>query len=68
MIGAKCYRLQYRIGRARYVVSYHDGRKRHADGSPFYDLRIFANNRVCTQFVRALQADGYRETGARVSA
>lgn len=60
----KRYRLQYRIGRARYVVSFHDGRKRHPDGSAFWDIRIFGNRRVCQTFLRTLWETGFTEARA----
>lgn len=55
----KTYTLQENVGRARYVVNFHDGTKQHADGSPFYDVRIFTNRMHKDQFVRALVREGY---------
>ena len=31
------------IGRAKYSISYHDGIKKHNDGSDFWDIKIFKN-------------------------
>ena len=39
----KKYNIQYNIGKAKYVVNYHDGVKKHKDGSSFYDITIFKN-------------------------
>ena len=63
----KTYTVQENIGRARYVVNFHDGAKRHPDGSPFRDVRIFTNKKAKAQFVRALVADGYTERGRQTS-
>lgn len=34
------------VGMAKYVVNYHDGEKKHKDGSPFYDIKILENPSV----------------------
>jgi hypothetical protein len=34
----------YGVGRAKYVVNYFTGKK-HQDGSDFYDIRIFKNEK-----------------------
>jgi len=47
------------VGQAKYVVNFHDGIKTHADGSPFYDIRIFSNQKDKTRFVKDLEGDGY---------
>lgn len=59
----KLYHTQHMIGLAKYVVSFHDGEKKHADGSPFFDLRIFANKRKFASFTRSLDKDGYTSPG-----
>lgn len=48
------------VGRAKYVVNHHDGVKRHADGSPFFDVAIFSNKRQKDGFVKGLLASGYK--------
>lgn len=53
------YHEQENIGRCRYVVSYHDGAKTHADGSAFYDVAIFGNRRAKDRFVASLKRSGY---------
>ena len=57
----KLYYTMDNVGRAKYTVNYHDGQKRHADGSPFYDFRIFRNAHKRDGFIRSLVADGYAE-------
>jgi hypothetical protein len=51
--------VQENIGRARYVVNYHDGTKTHTDGSPFFDIRIFSNKKDLEKFTRELKAAGF---------
>jgi hypothetical protein len=53
------YSLTTNVGKARYVVSFHDGEKTHADGSRFYDVRIFGSKRATDTFVSELQRAGY---------
>ena len=53
--------VQQSVGKARYVVSFHDGTKRHKDGSPFYDIRICHNAKEKDIFVRSLKAQGFIE-------
>lgn len=47
------------VGRAKYVVNFHDRVKTHRDGSAFYAIAIFRNKRKLAAFVRTLRADGY---------
>lgn len=35
------YTINPQIGRAKYSISYHDGTKKHKDGSDFWDIKIF---------------------------
>jgi len=57
----KTYHIQYNIGKARYVVSFHDGHKTHPDGSPFFDIAIFTNKRGLLKAIDRLEKQGYRE-------
>lgn len=53
---------QSNVGRAKYVVNYHDGKTVHdTDGSPFYDVAIFSNKKKKNSFLNKLRADGYTE-------
>lgn len=45
---------QSNVGKAKYVVNYHTGKK-HADGSDFYDVAIFRNKKRKDEFVRKLR-------------
>lgn len=57
----KRYYIHYGIGHAKYVVSYHDGIKKHNDGSEFYDIAIFKNKIPLNNFVNKLISEGYLE-------
>jgi len=56
----KEFREMSNVGKAKYVVNYHDGVKRHSDGSPFFDIATFRNKRKKTEFVKGLLASGYK--------
>lgn len=55
------YRVQRNVGKVKYLVSFHDGQKTHLDGSPFFDIRTFKNQRKLGTFVRDLTGRGYSE-------
>lgn len=59
----KNFNLMSGIGRAKYVINYHDGVKIHKDGSPFYDISIHSNKRKANKFCSELKSDGYRCSG-----
>lgn len=49
------------IGKAKYVVSYHDGIKQHKDGSEFFDIAIFRNKQKLKTFINNLKSQGYKQ-------
>jgi len=55
------YHLGFNIGKAKYVVSFHNGIKTHNDGSPFYDIEIFSNRNKVDSFIATLSKKGYIE-------
>lgn len=57
----KEYYLQHNIGKAKYVVSFHNGVKTHKDGSAFYDIMIFRNKPAVESFIKELSDKGYKE-------
>lgn len=57
----KRYNIMYNIGKAKYVVNFHDGVKTHGDGSPFFDIAIYHNKRKMQSFVGRLKKLGYVE-------
>jgi len=58
--GGKLYTTQMNVGRAKYVINYHDGSKTHKDGSPFYDIDIFSNRKDFDKAVKKLEFEGYK--------
>ena len=56
----KLYNTSFGIGKAKYVVNFHDGIKRHKDGSRFYDIRIFSNKKEMDKFIKELVKEGYK--------
>lgn len=60
----KCYDVQHNIGHAKYVVNFYDGVTQHRDGSPFFNIVIFANKLRLAAFVANLKRKGYEEKGA----
>ncbi len=59
--GKKRYREKHGIGKAKYTVSFHDGKKKHKDGSDFFDIKIFKNKKALNDFIEELKKDGYSE-------
>ena len=57
----KTFKVQHNIGKAKYVISYHDGIKSHPDGSPFFDIAIFKNKIKLNKFTKNLIENGYTE-------
>jgi len=49
------------IGKAKYTVNFHDGMKKHSDGSDFFGIEIFKNKKKRDAFVKSLRAAGYVE-------
>jgi len=57
--GKKRYYQQDRVGGAKYTISYHDGKKKHKDGSDFFDIKTFKNQRDLAKFVNGLHRFGF---------
>lgn len=55
----KTYNLKYNIGRAKYIINYHDGEKMHPDGSQFFDIEIFKNKIDFKKCEKKLIENGY---------
>ena len=60
-MGKKKFNVQFNVGKAKYVVNYHDGKKMHKDGSPFYDMAIFSDKKQFVDFQKHLKSEGYTE-------
>ncbi len=57
----KVFNTQHNVGRAKYVVNYYDGVKKHKDGSDFFDIEIFKNKKNFIKFCEKLEKEGYIE-------
>jgi hypothetical protein len=57
----KLFYEQYNIGKVKYLISYHDGIKKHDDGSDFYDVATFKNKKEFTDFKNVLINNGYKD-------
>ena len=57
----KTYNTMMNIGRAKHVTNFHDGIKKHKDGSKFYDIAIHSNKKDHIKYINALIKDGYVE-------
>lgn len=58
----KRYNIMYNVGKAKYVVNYHNGVSKHNDGSDFFDIATFTNKIKLNTFVTSLECKGYRES------
>lgn len=59
--GKKRFRQQDGIGKAKYTISYHDGKEKHKDGSDFFGIQIFKNKKDLETFRKSLLSKGYVE-------
>lgn len=48
------------VGKSKYLVNFHDGKKTNNDGSPFYDIKIFKNRKDMESFIGELVKKGYK--------
>ncbi len=60
--GEKRFDTMHNVGKARYVINYHDGEKTHKDGSDFKDIAIFSNKKDYEKYRKYLLSQGYKET------
>src|SRR6056300_562834 len=65
--GKKRFKRQDGIGKSKYTISYHDGKKKHKDGSDFFDIKIFKNKKDLSDFVGTLAKQGYKLTNESVN-
>jgi len=45
------YKIDYNIGKVKYVVSFYDGIKKHNDGSEFWDIKCFKSKNKMNKFI-----------------
>jgi hypothetical protein len=55
----KTFYWQGNVGRARYLLSFHNGTDRHTDGSPFFGVKIFKNKKKLYACIADLLKEGY---------
>lgn len=55
----KKFRIKNNVGKAKYLVSFHDGVKTHKDGSEFFDIHICKNKTQLKEFLNQLLKQGY---------
>ncbi|OUU25129.1 MAG: hypothetical protein CBB97_10325 [Candidatus Endolissoclinum sp. TMED37] len=58
-VESKTYNTMSNVGKAKYVVNFHDGEKTHKDGSRFYDMSTFKNAKDLESFEKQLKSKGY---------
>lgn len=56
----KTFNFIQNVGRAKYIINYHDGVKKHKDGSDFFDINIFSNKKDFFRRMDELQKEGYK--------
>ena len=56
----KIYNFQYGVGKAKYVVNFHDGIETHKDGSAFFGIATFKNKKKLEAFEKDLLSQGYQ--------
>jgi len=49
------------VGKVKYLVNYHDGRKKNPDGSDFFDVAPFNSFPKMAVFTTSLLREGYEE-------
>ena len=55
----KVFNLMSNIGKAKYVVNFHDGVQKHKDGSAFFAISIFKSKKKRDLFVESLINKGF---------
>ena len=58
--GKKRYNVMHGVGKSKYVVNYHDGKKKHNDGSDFFDISTFKNKKDLAKKINDLHKGGYK--------
>jgi hypothetical protein len=59
-VSEKNYYIQNNVGKAKYTISYFDGKTLNNDGSPFYGIKIFKNKVAFMRGIRDLEEQGYK--------
>ena len=59
--GKKRFKVGHNIGKAKYVISFHDGKSKHKDGSDFFGIETFRNQKDFEKGQNDLRKKGYIE-------
>jgi len=59
--GKKRFKVGHNIGKAKYVISFHDGKSKHKDGSDFFGIETFRNQKEFEKGKNDLRKKGYIE-------
>lgn len=59
--GKKRFKVGFNIGNAKYVISFHDGKSKHKDGSDFFGIETFRNQKDFEKGQNDLRKKGYIE-------
>lgn len=57
--GKKTFKINPPIGSSKYSISFHDGNKKHGDGSDFYDIKIFKNKIDLEKAIKDFKSKGF---------
>lgn len=55
----KSFSVNRNVGKSKFVVNFHNGEKKHKDGSPFFDIKICKKQAEVNSFIAALKSEGY---------
>ena len=55
----KLFNTMSNVGKAKYIVNFHDGISKHKDGSNFFAIEIFTNKQKFNSFIKQLLNTGY---------
>lgn len=57
----KRFNIMFNVGRAKYVVNFHNGVSTHKDGSDFFGIATFSNKVKFNAFQKELLGEGYTQ-------
>jgi hypothetical protein len=57
--GKKAFKVNPGIGKAKYSISSHDGKKKHNDGGDFWDIEIFKNKVDLEKGIKKYTSNGF---------
>ena len=61
-MGVKRFRVTNNVGKVKYLLSYHNGQKKHNDGSDFFDISCFKNKKKLNSFIEELIQENYLQS------